>query len=106
VCPWNKFAVRSSLPDFDERHGLGSAQLVQLMQWDEATFLRMTEGSAIRRIGHVRWLRNLAIAVGNALRAQPALLTADAQALRQAVNRWSMHESEVVRDSVAWAMAD
>jgi epoxyqueuosine reductase len=105
VCPWNKFAVRSSLPDFDERHGLGSAQLVQLMQWDEATFLRMTEGSAIRRIGHVRWLRNLAIAVGNALRLQPTVTTPEAQALRQAVKSWSTHDSEVVTESVAWALA-
>jgi len=105
VCPWNKFAVRSSLPDFDERHGLGSAQLVQLMQWDEATFLRMTEGSAIRRIGHVRWLRNLAIAVGNALRLQPTMTTSEAQALRQAVKAWSTHDSEVVTESVAWALA-
>ncbi|NBX62678.1 MAG: hypothetical protein EBT67_09760 [Betaproteobacteria bacterium] len=93
------------MPDFDERHGLGSAQLVQLMQWDEATFLRMTEGSAIRRIGHVRWLRNLAIAVGNALRLQPTVTTSEAQALRQAVKAWSTHDSEVVTESVAWAMA-
>ena len=57
------------------------------MQWDEAMFLRMTQGSAIRRIGHVRWLRNLAIAVGNALRAQPALVVDEAHALRQAASR-------------------
>ena len=106
VCPWNKFAVRSSLPDFDERHGLGSAKLVQLMQWDEAMFLRMTEGSAIRRIGHVRWLRNLAVALGNALRAQPALSVDESQALRKAASMWLTHDSEVVRESVAWALED
>jgi epoxyqueuosine reductase len=104
VCPWNKFAVRSSLPDFDERHGLGSAKLVQLMQWDEAMFLRMTEGSAIRRIGHVRWLRNLAVAVGTALRAEPALSVDESNALRQAASRWQALDSEVVRESVAWAL--
>ena len=104
VCPWNKYAVRSSLPDFDERHGLGSAKLVQLMQWDEAMFLRMTEGSAIRRIGHVRWLRNLAVAVGNALRAEPALSVDESNALRQAASRWQAHDSEVVRESVSWAL--
>ena len=82
VCPWNKFAQRSALPNFDERHGLGAAQLVHLMQWDEATFLRMTEGSAIRRIGHVRWLRNVAIAIGNALRSEVALPEPEQQALR------------------------
>jgi epoxyqueuosine reductase len=92
------------LPDFDERHGLGSAKLVQLMQWDEAMFLRMTEGSAIRRIGHVRWLRNLAIAVGNALRAQPALAADEAHALRQAASRWQSHASDTVRETVAWAL--
>ena len=104
VCPWNKFAVRSSLPDFDERHGWRSAKLVDLMHWDEAMFLRMTEGSAIRRIGHVRWLRNLAIAVGNALRAAPALSVIESHALRKAVSIWQTHQSEVVRESVAWAL--
>jgi epoxyqueuosine reductase len=106
VCPWNKFAVRSSLPDFDERHGWRSAKLVDLMHWDEAMFLRMTEGSAIRRIGHVRWLRNLAIAVGNALRAAPALSVIESHALRKAVSIWQTHQSEVVRESVAWALAN
>jgi len=103
VCPWNKFAKRSPLPDFDERHGLGSASLVQLLQWDEASFLRFTEGSAIRRIGHVKWLRNVAVAAGNALRQ--TLSTDDKQALRQALCIWQDHESEVVREHVAWALA-
>ena len=105
VCPWNKFAQRSALPDFDERHGLGSAQLVHLMQWDEATFLRMTEGSAIRRIGHERWLRNVAIAIGNALRSEVALPLSAQQALRQALHAWATHDSLVVSESVAWALA-
>ena len=104
-CPWNKFAKRSALPDFDERHGLGAAQLVHLMQWDETTFLRLTEGSAIRRIGHVRWLRNLAIAIGNALRAVPALPLAEQESLRQAAQVWAEHTDPVVRESVAWALA-
>jgi len=105
VCPWNKFAQRSALPDFDERHGLGGAQLLQLVQWDQATFLRLTEGSAIRRIGHVRWLRNLAIAIGNALRAETALPEREQQALRTALQAWAGHESEVVTESVAWALS-
>ena len=105
VCPWNKFAKRSALPDFDERHGLGAAQLVHLMQWDETTFLRLTEGSAIRRIGHVRWLRNVAIAIGNALRAVPALPLAEQESLRQAAQVWAEHTDPVVRESVAWALA-
>ena len=104
VCPWNKFAQRSALPDFDERHGLGAAKLVHLMQWDESTFLRLTEGSAIRRIGHVRWLRNLAIAIGNALRAQPGPTPAERQELQQAAQQWAAHPDPVVKESVAWAL--
>ena len=115
VCPWNKFAKRSPLPDFDERHGLGTATLLQLLQWDEDSFLRLTEGSAIRRIGHARWLRNLAVAAGNALRQtlpdgeggglQQAVSDAQANALRQALQRWQDHPSEVVREHIAWALS-
>ena len=68
ICPWNKFAQRSALPDFDERAGLTGQQLVTLFAWSEEEFLRYTEGSPIRRIGHERWLRNIAVAMGNALR--------------------------------------
>ena len=98
VCPWNKFARRSALPDFDERAGLGSAALVQLLAWSEADFLRMTQGSAIRRIGHVRWLRNLAVAGGNALRQW------DDPALRAALAALRAHDSDLVREHVAWAL--
>ena len=69
VCPWNKFAKRSALPDFDERAGLTGQQLVTLFAWTEAEFLGYTEGSPIRRIGHERWQRNIAVAMGNALAA-------------------------------------
>ena len=69
ACPWNKYAQRSALPDFDEREGLTGQHLVTLMAWTEPEFLRFTEGSAIRRIGHERWQRNIAVAMGNALRA-------------------------------------
>jgi epoxyqueuosine reductase len=103
VCPWNKFAKRSPLPDFDERHGFGTATLLQLLQWDEDSFLRLTEGSAIRRIGHARWLRNLAVATGNAL--HQTLPDDEANALRQALQRWQGHPSEVVREHIAWALS-
>jgi epoxyqueuosine reductase len=103
VCPWNKFAKRSPLPDFDERHGLGTATLLQLLQWDEDSFLRLTEGSAIRRIGHARWLRNLAVAAGNAL--HQTLPDGEANALRQALQRWQDHPSEVVREHIVWALS-
>ena len=98
VCPWNKFARRSALPDFDERAGLGSATLVQLLASSEADFLRMTQGSAIRRIGHVRWLRNLAVAGGNALRQR------DDHGLRSALNGLLEHDSDLVREHAAWAL--
>ena len=68
ACPWNKYAQRAALPDFDVRPGLDQPRLLQLWAWDEATFQRQTEGSAIRRIGFQRWRRNLAVALGNARR--------------------------------------
>ena len=69
ACPWNKFAQASVLPDFDVREGLDQATLLQLWAWSEAEFLQRTQGSAIRRIGWQRWRRNLAVGLGNALRA-------------------------------------
>ena len=66
VCPWNRFAQKTTLPDFDARHQLDGTQLVALFAWDKQTFERNTQGSAIRRIGHERWLRNIACALGNA----------------------------------------
>ena len=98
ICPWNKFAQVSRLPDFDERKGLAGQQLVHLFAWDEATFLRMTEGGPIRRIGHERWLRNVAVALGNALRA-----TGDG-ALRAALQSRAEDPSMLVREHVAWAL--
>lgn len=101
VCPWNKYARTSRLPDFDERTGLNGQGLAVLLGWSEAEFLQRTEGSAIRRIGHVRWLRNLAVAAGNAL---PAVDTA-APSLRSALQAHLDHESEIVREHVQWALA-
>ena len=66
VCPWNKYAKRSPLVDFDVRTAFADPSLLELWAWDEAEFLRCTEGSAIRRIGFERWQRNLAVALGNA----------------------------------------
>ena len=99
ACPWNKFAGRSALPDFDERQGLSASQLTALFAWTEAEFLHRTEGGPIRRIGHERWLRNIAVAMGNALRAGPdAAITAALQGALQ-------HPSELVREHVLWALA-
>ncbi len=95
VCPWNKFSRKSAEPDFIVRHGLDSASLTTLFAWSEAEFLARTEGSAIRRIGYQCWLRNIAVALGNAPRSQAII---DALAVRKD------HESELVREHVRWAL--
>jgi epoxyqueuosine reductase len=98
VCPWNKFAQRSTLPDFDERAGLSGQQLVTLWAWSEADFLHYTEGSPIRRIGHERWQRNIAVAMGNALRSN-----ADA-AIRQALQDALGQATPLVAQHIVWAL--
>jgi epoxyqueuosine reductase len=99
VCPWNKYAGRSALPDFDVREPLADPTLLALWRWSEAEFLARTEGSAIRRIGHERWQRNLAVALGNALRAtgDPALARALAEGREAA--------TPLVREHIDWALA-
>jgi epoxyqueuosine reductase len=99
ICPWNKFARRNALPDFDERAGLTGRQLVELFAWSEADFLARTEGSPIRRIGHERWLRNVAVAMGNALRSHEDAV------LRAALQTRADHPSALVREHVAWALS-
>ncbi|MDB5852898.1 MAG: queG [Herminiimonas sp.] len=100
VCPWNKFAQRATLPDFDVRNGLDSASLVDLFGWSEQDFNQRLEGSAIRRIGHERWLRNIAVGLGNAaqggLRNDPAILAA--------LHSRADDPSLLVREHVAWAL--
>lgn len=66
VCPWNRFAKPTDEKEFHPRHGLDSRSLIELFEWSEETFLKKTEGSAIRRIGYESWLRNIAVALGNA----------------------------------------
>lgn len=98
ICPWNKFATKSALPDFDARDGLTGRQLAELFAWTEDEFLRHTEGSPIRRIGHERWLRNIAVALGNAVRAGQG---EGGAALASRLE----HPSALVREHVAWALA-
>jgi epoxyqueuosine reductase len=100
VCPWNKFAQRAMVPDFEERNELGSADMVALFGWSEEEFNRRLEGSPIRRIGHERWLRNLAVGLGNAADKAKGDGTIVA-ALRARAD----HPSEMVREHVAWALA-
>ncbi|MEY4425828.1 MAG: tRNA epoxyqueuosine(34) reductase QueG, partial [Pseudomonadota bacterium] len=101
VCPWNKFAKRSALPDFDERAGLSGQQLSTLFAWSEDDFLKFTEGSPIRRIGHERWLRNIAVALGNARRTAAE---GDVPAIDVALRTRANHTSELVKEHVAWAL--
>ena len=102
VCPWNKFAQPSGCDDFDVRHGLDSARLVDLFGWSEEVFDARLAGSAIRRIGYERWLRNIAVALGNALRAGGASTSRDEliAALRARLN----DPSPLVREHVQWAL--
>ncbi|GAB3629177.1 Epoxyqueuosine reductase [Pandoraea terrae] len=102
-CPWNKFARPSPLTDFAPRNRLDAASLAELFAWTESEFLERLSGSAIRRIGHERWLRNLAVGLGNALRAA-ADETARAP-LRAALTARADHPSALVREHVAWALA-
>ena len=96
VCPWNKFASAASHPDFKVRHALDATRLEDLFGWSEAQFDARMRGSAIYRIGYLRWLRNIAVALGNAPRSEAVLTALRA---RQA------HESPLVREHVAWALA-
>ncbi len=95
VCPWNRFARMSAEQDFLPRHGLASPKLIELFSWDEATFLNKMEGSPIRRIGYIRWLRNIAVALGNA-QSSPIVI--------QALQDKLQHESELVREHTVWAL--
>ncbi|HEX5613109.1 MAG TPA: tRNA epoxyqueuosine(34) reductase QueG, partial [Burkholderiales bacterium] len=94
-CPWNSFARVAAEPDFRPRKGLDGATLVELFAWTESEFDERLRGSAIRRIGHERWLRNIAVALGNA--------PTSAQVI-EALERRSKHPSALVREHVAWAL--
>jgi len=96
VCPWNKFAKFTAEKDFHPRHQLATPELIDLFAWTEVEFLRKTEGSAIRRIGHESWLRNIAVALGNAPK-NPAIL--------QALQTRLTHPSAIVREHVEWALS-
>ena len=95
VCPWNRFARPSGESDFKPRHNLDNAGLAELFLWDEDTFLKSTEGSPLRRAGYERWLRNLAVGLGNAPSTIPVL---------QALQARRDHPSQLVREHVEWAL--
>jgi len=95
VCPWNRFAQQTEETDFLPRNDLDTETLLALFAWDEAEFLHRTEGTAIRRIGHERWLRNIAVALGNA---------PSSSAIRSALQQRTAHPSPIVREHVGWAV--
>ena len=97
VCPWNRYAKVTTEPGFHPRHGLDAPRLVELFAWTEAQFLERTAGSAIRRIGYQRWLRNVAVALGNAPRTPDVIA---------ALERRREDPSEVVRECVGWALGN
>jgi epoxyqueuosine reductase len=105
VCPWNKFAQAAPVADFDVRHGLDRASLVELFGWSADDFDTRMQGSAIRRIGYESWLRNLAVGMGNALRASRDALSAEArEAIVEALRRRADDPSALVREHVQWAL--
>ncbi len=95
VCPWNRYAQLAALDDFKAREPLRAPALTELMAWEEADFLRHTEGSAMRRISYPQWLRNIAVALGNAPTDATVTVALAARA---------GHPSELVREHVAWAL--
>jgi len=96
VCPWNNFAQASVEPDFAVRHGLDDVSLVELFAWDEAEFSSKLAGTAIYRIGHEQWLRNIAVALGNAPKSAAVIAALESR---------TGHPSGLVREHVAWALA-
>lgn len=96
VCPWNKFAQRTEQEVFQPKHHLDDAQLTALFAWSEEEYLEKTAGSALRRIGYEGWLRNIAVALGNAHTTSEIIF---------ALNSRREHESVLVREHVAWALA-
>jgi epoxyqueuosine reductase len=103
ACPWNKFAQATALPDFAERNGMGGSSLLELWSWTAIDFERRHEGSAIRRIGYSRWRRNLAVAMGNALRSDkspPELKVA----LRSALKARQGAADALVQEHIDWAL--
>ncbi len=95
ACPWNRFTTPSNEQDFLPRNGLDAPMLIELFAWSEEEFLKRLEGSAIRRIGHESWLRNIAVALGNADTSEQAII-----ALKCKLN----HPSALVREHAAWAL--
>ncbi|MEJ2417482.1 MAG: tRNA epoxyqueuosine(34) reductase QueG [Exilibacterium sp.] len=100
ICPWNKYAKPSTEPDFKPRHNLDHGDLLDLFNWSESEYLQRTAGSAIRRIGYQRWLRNLAVGLGNAPSSEAVINALEAK--REKGPREGV--SEMVREHIDWAL--
>jgi len=94
ICPWNRFAQLTHEPDFKPRHQLNTQHLLSVFNWTEAEFLKKTEGSAIRRIGYEQWLRNIAVALGNA---------PSSEIIKTALTT-QKNQSELIKEHVLWAL--
>ena len=107
TCPWNKYARTSPLPDFAVRNGLDGATLLGLWSWRETEWLERMAGSAIRRIGYERWRRNLAVAIGNALRNHHSRLApAETESLRAALRQARAEATPLVAEHIDWALVE
>jgi epoxyqueuosine reductase len=95
ICPWNRFAKLTDEKDFNPRHRLDTQELLDVFAWTEEEFLAKTEGSAIRRIGYERWLRNIAVALGNAPKSEVIV---------EALKAKLLYPSELVNEHVSWAL--
>ena len=95
ICPWNRFSQHTEETDFHPRQKLDNSTLLELFQWDEETFLKRTEGSAIRRTGHIGWLRNIAVALGNSIGGKE---------VEAALEEKLTHPSEIVQEHAQWAL--
>lgn len=102
VCPWNRFSRPSDEKDFEVRHGLDAPELLQLFNWNEDEFLQKMEGSAIRRIGYMQWLRNIAVAIGNI----PPRDESHRQQLIQALKDKRTAVNEMVQEHIDWALGE
>lgn len=98
-CPWNRFAAQTAENDFSPRHQLNDIELIKLFSWSEEEFLNNLQGSAIRRIGHEAWLRNIAVALGNALAHNPTN-----RAIKNALMARVETASELVHEHIQWAL--
>ena len=102
VCPWNRFAQGTTLDDFAVRHSVDEVSLLELLAWDEATFNDKTAGSAIRRIGHAQWQRNILLALGNVPNVPHGAASA---AIVAALQPFATHDNPILAEQAQWSLS-